>query len=171
MLKPPLSLLSNKLLAFIVDHLAALPYSLEAIHDLSLANRAFTPICQNLTFRTLRQRRPSQDLDNLLAHFTEYKYCFGPRTTRIFVRTMTGSKIMQLGCHPSDTTSRFTTASSPKQRLAQFKIHQNHKQADANPLFFSEVSVSSNISFRSLSVWERLPNSHNADAKRLYNWT
>ena len=100
MLKPPLSLLSNELLTFIVDHLAALPYSLEAIRDLSLANHAFTPICQNLIFRTLRQRRPSQDQDTLLAHFTEYECCFRPRTTRIFGTTMTGSKIMQLGCQP-----------------------------------------------------------------------
>ena len=54
MLSPPLSLLSNELLSLIVEHLAALSYSLKAIRDLSLADRAFTPICQNIIFRTLQ---------------------------------------------------------------------------------------------------------------------
>ena len=54
MLNPPLSLLSNELLTLIVEHLDALPYSLEAIRDLSLTDHAFTPICQNLIFRILQ---------------------------------------------------------------------------------------------------------------------
>lgn len=49
-----LSLLSNDVLGYIVEHLAALPYSDKAIRNLSLANRAFTPFCQKHIFETLQ---------------------------------------------------------------------------------------------------------------------
>jgi hypothetical protein len=49
-----LSLLPQDVLSYIVDHLATLPYSDEALRNLSLADRAFTPFCQKHIFETLQ---------------------------------------------------------------------------------------------------------------------
>ena len=54
MLNPPLSLLSDELLAYIVEHVAKLPSSDEHLYSLSLADRAFTQSCQKYIFRTLK---------------------------------------------------------------------------------------------------------------------
>jgi len=53
MLNPPLSLLSDDLLASIVEHVAKLPFADEYIYNLSLADRAFTQVCQKYIFQTL----------------------------------------------------------------------------------------------------------------------
>ena len=54
MLSPPLSLLSDDLLALIVEHTAKLPFSDENLCNLSLADRAFTQSCQKYIFRDLK---------------------------------------------------------------------------------------------------------------------
>ncbi|KAF8810568.1 hypothetical protein BYT27DRAFT_7253550 [Phlegmacium glaucopus] len=53
MLNPPLSLLSDDLFGCIVDHVAGLPYWIENLHNLSLADRAFTRFCQTYIFKNL----------------------------------------------------------------------------------------------------------------------
>jgi hypothetical protein len=53
MLKPPLSLVSDDLLAFIVETIADLPFADENLKNLSLADRAFTHSCQKYIFREL----------------------------------------------------------------------------------------------------------------------
>ena len=53
MLNPPLSLLSDDLLASIVEQVAELPYEDENLMNLSLADRAFTQYCQKHIFRKL----------------------------------------------------------------------------------------------------------------------
>jgi hypothetical protein len=50
MLNPPLSLLSDDLLAYIVDHIEKFPYSLDDLYNLSLA---FTRSCQADIFKDL----------------------------------------------------------------------------------------------------------------------
>ena len=57
MLNPPLSLLSDDLLNYIVDHVAELqvPFSLNSdLHNLSTTDRAFTRACQAYIFKDLR---------------------------------------------------------------------------------------------------------------------
>ena len=53
MLTPPLSCLSDDLLAYIVDHLAQIPIWTKNLYNLSLADRAFTYFCQKHIFKTL----------------------------------------------------------------------------------------------------------------------
>jgi hypothetical protein len=53
MLNPPLSLLSEDLFAYIVDHISKLPYSNRHLHNLSLADRVFTRFCQAHIFKDL----------------------------------------------------------------------------------------------------------------------
>ncbi|KAF8881672.1 hypothetical protein CPB84DRAFT_1791534 [Gymnopilus junonius] len=53
MLNPPLSFLSDDLFVYIVEHVATLPFNLETLCNLSLADRAFTQPCQRYIFRTL----------------------------------------------------------------------------------------------------------------------
>ncbi|PPR03015.1 hypothetical protein CVT26_004542 [Gymnopilus dilepis] len=53
MLNPPLSILSNELLLYIVSCLAELPFAKEHLHNLSLTDRAFTQHCQEYIFRVL----------------------------------------------------------------------------------------------------------------------
>ncbi|KAF8959432.1 hypothetical protein BDZ97DRAFT_1394214 [Flammula alnicola] len=52
MLNPPLSLLSDDLIAYIVEHVEKFPD--EDLYNLSLADRAFTRFCQTYIFRTLQ---------------------------------------------------------------------------------------------------------------------
>ncbi|KAF8959436.1 hypothetical protein BDZ97DRAFT_2078106 [Flammula alnicola] len=54
MLNPPLSLLSDDLIACIVEHIAKLPFQRENLYNLSLADRAFTQFCQTYIFRTFQ---------------------------------------------------------------------------------------------------------------------
>ena len=54
MLNPPLSLLSDDLLAFIIEGIANLPFADENLQNLSLTDRAFTQSCQKYIFRELR---------------------------------------------------------------------------------------------------------------------
>ncbi|KIM41142.1 hypothetical protein M413DRAFT_412221 [Hebeloma cylindrosporum] len=54
MLKPPLSLLSDDLLDYIVKHVEKLPIADEDLSSLSLADRAFTQSCQKYLFRELK---------------------------------------------------------------------------------------------------------------------
>ena len=54
MLHPPLSLFSDDLLFSIVEHVAKLPSKDEDLHNLSLADRAFTKSCQKYIFRDLK---------------------------------------------------------------------------------------------------------------------
>ena len=54
MLQPPLSLVSNDLLGYIVESIAGLPFADENLYNLSLADRAFTQFCQKYIFRELR---------------------------------------------------------------------------------------------------------------------
>ena len=54
MLNPPLALLSEDLLVSIVEHVANLPSKDEDLHNLSLADRAFTQSCQKYIFRNLQ---------------------------------------------------------------------------------------------------------------------
>ncbi|KAF8959421.1 hypothetical protein BDZ97DRAFT_2078100 [Flammula alnicola] len=54
MLNPPLSLLSDDLIAYIVEHVAKLPFHDKNLYNLSLADRAFTQFCQTYIFRTLQ---------------------------------------------------------------------------------------------------------------------
>ncbi|KIM41228.1 hypothetical protein M413DRAFT_144701 [Hebeloma cylindrosporum] len=54
MLHPPLSLLSDDLLAYLVKNVAELPYEKENLNNLSLADRAFTESCQKYIFRELK---------------------------------------------------------------------------------------------------------------------
>ena len=51
MLNPPLSLLSDDLLYYIVDHVARLPSSNLDLYNLSIADRAFTRFCQAYIFK------------------------------------------------------------------------------------------------------------------------
>jgi len=53
MLNPPLSLLSDDLIGYLVEHVARLTFSNAALHNLSLADPAFTEVCQTYIFRTL----------------------------------------------------------------------------------------------------------------------
>jgi hypothetical protein len=55
MLNPPLSLLSYDLIGYLVEHVARLRVSSanKALHNLSLADPAFTEFCQKYIFRTL----------------------------------------------------------------------------------------------------------------------
>ncbi|KAF8799764.1 hypothetical protein BYT27DRAFT_7200998 [Phlegmacium glaucopus] len=53
MLNPPLSLLSEDLFAYIVDHVAKLPLPNDYLYNLSLADRAFTRFCQAYIFKDL----------------------------------------------------------------------------------------------------------------------
>jgi len=68
MLNPPLSLLSDDLLALIVEHTAKLPFSGEDLCNLSLADRAFTQSCQKYIFWGLKlwnTREISKELTKL----------------------------------------------------------------------------------------------------------
>ena len=53
MLNPPLYLLSDDLIGYLVEHVARLLHANVALHNLSLADRAFTEFCQKYIFRTL----------------------------------------------------------------------------------------------------------------------
>ena len=53
MLNPPLSLLSDDLIASIVEQVAKLPFDQEILMNLSLADRAFTQSCQKYIFQKL----------------------------------------------------------------------------------------------------------------------
>ena len=53
MLNPPLSLLSDDLLIYIVDHVAELPSSNLDLYNLSITDRAFTRSCQAYIFKVL----------------------------------------------------------------------------------------------------------------------
>ncbi|KIM46971.1 hypothetical protein M413DRAFT_63396 [Hebeloma cylindrosporum] len=55
MLNPPLSLLPDDLLSYLVEHVAELPTSFAkaSLYNLSLADPAFTDFCQKYIFRTL----------------------------------------------------------------------------------------------------------------------
>ncbi|KAF8959399.1 hypothetical protein BDZ97DRAFT_1922926 [Flammula alnicola] len=59
MLNPPLSLLSDDLIAYIVEHVAELAFRDKNLCNLSLADRAFTQFCQTHIFRTLALNRSS----------------------------------------------------------------------------------------------------------------
>ena len=63
MLNPPLSLLSDYLLSYIVDHVAELPSSELDLYNLSITDRAFTRSCQAYIFKDLRFK-----LDNRGGH-------------------------------------------------------------------------------------------------------
>ena len=54
MLNPPLALLSDDLLVSIVEHVSKLPSRDEDLYNLSLADRAFTRLCQKYIFRNLK---------------------------------------------------------------------------------------------------------------------
>ncbi|KDR69265.1 hypothetical protein GALMADRAFT_128730 [Galerina marginata CBS 339.88] len=54
MLNLPLSSLSDDLLAYIVEHVSKFPFQNKHLHNLSLADRAFTNFCQKYLFRTFR---------------------------------------------------------------------------------------------------------------------
>jgi len=54
MLNPPLSLLSDYLLSYIVDHVAELPSPKLDLYNLSITDRAFTRSCQAYIFKDLR---------------------------------------------------------------------------------------------------------------------
>jgi len=60
MLNPPLSLLSDDLLACIVEHIAKFPFPNNDLYNLSLSDRAFTLSCQRYIFRDLTLRKPSK---------------------------------------------------------------------------------------------------------------
>jgi hypothetical protein len=53
MLNPPLSLLSDDLVDYLVEHVASLTFWEQALQNLSLADPVFTDICQKYLFRTL----------------------------------------------------------------------------------------------------------------------
>ena len=53
MLNPPLSLLSDDLLMYIVDHVAKLPFSKNDLYNLSITDRAFTCFCRAYIFKDL----------------------------------------------------------------------------------------------------------------------
>ncbi|KAF8799580.1 hypothetical protein BYT27DRAFT_7236317 [Phlegmacium glaucopus] len=53
MLNPPLSLLPFDLFAYIVDHIAKLPFSNEHLYNLSFVDRVFTQLCQAYIFKDL----------------------------------------------------------------------------------------------------------------------
>ncbi|KIM41145.1 hypothetical protein M413DRAFT_28210 [Hebeloma cylindrosporum] len=53
MLNPPLSILSDDLLRYIIGEVANIPFSNEDLCNLSLADRAFTQTCQKYIFRVL----------------------------------------------------------------------------------------------------------------------
>ena len=53
MLNPPLSLLSDDLLNYIVDHVSELPYSNSDLLNLSITDRAFTRSCQAYIFKDI----------------------------------------------------------------------------------------------------------------------
>ncbi|KIM36007.1 hypothetical protein M413DRAFT_78788 [Hebeloma cylindrosporum] len=68
MLNPPLSLLSDDLLAYLVTTVANLPFEQENLGNLSLADRAFTQSCQKYIFRELglsNTKKVSKMLKNL----------------------------------------------------------------------------------------------------------
>lgn len=72
MLNPPLSLLSDDLLAYIVEHVARFPFQHKHLYNLSLVDRAFTQFCQQYIFRTLKlgtssgtKSRIAKKLENL----------------------------------------------------------------------------------------------------------
>ncbi|KIM35989.1 hypothetical protein M413DRAFT_32032 [Hebeloma cylindrosporum] len=54
MLNPPLSLLSDSLLAYLIEKIADLPFKKENLYNLSLADRAFTQSCQKYIFREIK---------------------------------------------------------------------------------------------------------------------
>ena len=57
MLNPPLSLLSDDLLAYIVEHWHIsnrLPFRDKQLRNLSITDRAFTQVCQTYIFRSLK---------------------------------------------------------------------------------------------------------------------
>ena len=53
MLNPPLSLLSDYLINYIVDHVARLPFPCPNLCNLSITDRAFTSFCQTYIFKDL----------------------------------------------------------------------------------------------------------------------
>ena len=61
MLNPPLSLLSDDLLMYIVDHVAKLPFSKNDLYNLSITDRAFTYFCQAYIFKDLHLNSESND--------------------------------------------------------------------------------------------------------------
>ena len=71
MLNPPLSLLPDDLLNYIVDHVAELrdpfsfPFSNSNLHNLSVTDRAFTRACQDYIFKDLRLGYGSRSKDLL----------------------------------------------------------------------------------------------------------
>ena len=54
MLNPPLSLLSDDLLSYIVEHVAKLRFPSSNLYNLSITDRAFTRFCQTYLFKNLR---------------------------------------------------------------------------------------------------------------------
>ncbi|KIM43197.1 hypothetical protein M413DRAFT_397963 [Hebeloma cylindrosporum] len=87
MLNPPLSLLSDDLLAYIVEHAAKLQFGdrFENLNNLSLVDRAFTQTCQRYIFRDLRlgnSRKASKKLKNLRAILDD-KPTFAHRFRRV----------------------------------------------------------------------------------------
>ena len=87
MLNPPLSLLSDDLLACIVEEVAKYPFADEILNKLSLADRAFTQSCQKYIFRTLilgnrRKAMISKQLANV-KNFLDDKPSFGNRVRMV----------------------------------------------------------------------------------------
>jgi hypothetical protein len=66
MLNPPLSLLSDDLVDYLVEHVASLTFWEEALHNLSLADPVFTEFCQKHLFRTLTLGRTRSRICNKL---------------------------------------------------------------------------------------------------------
>ena len=98
MLNPPLSLLSDDLLAFIVEQLAKLPFADENLNNLSLADRAFTQSCQKYIFQKLilgNGRKISKQLTKV-KKFLDDKPSFANRV-----------RMVQLGISRKETASLF----------------------------------------------------------------
>ena len=66
MLNPPLSILCDDLLGCIVEHVAKLPSRDRQLRNLSLADRAFTHLCQTYLFQTLRLEEPNRKISSKL---------------------------------------------------------------------------------------------------------
>ena len=73
MLNPPLSLLSDDLLYYIVDHVARLPFSESNLHNLSITDRAFTQFCQAYIFKDLCLGYDSGIHDNISKKLAEIR--------------------------------------------------------------------------------------------------
>ena len=72
MLNPPLSLLSDDLLASIVEQLTKFPFLDKDLKILSLADRAFTQSCQKHIFRELKLGGRRNDISKHLTKVKEF---------------------------------------------------------------------------------------------------